>query len=510
MSAKPASVRRPVILIIMDGIGVNPAKENNAVALASTPNLDRIYSSNSVCLIEASGKAVGLPDGQMGNSEVGHLTLGAGTVLKQDLVKISDAIKDQSFFTNDALLSAVQRAAKKQRPLHLLGLVSDGGVHSHVAHLQALIQLCEKHGVVPCVHMVTDGRDTAPQCAKDYLETLEEALAKAGGSIATVIGRYYAMDRDKRWDRVELAWQCIVNAKGDSATNAGAALDAAYKADKTDEFVPPTVIEGFDGLQNDDEVVFFNFRNDRPREISEALGLDSFNDFDRGDFSTINLTTMTRYESSYPFACAFTKDAASNTLGQVVSDAGLKQLRSAETEKYPHVTFFFNGGLDEPLPGEERLLVNSPKVATYDLQPEMSAEGVAVGIEKALNDKAHDLIVVNFANGDMVGHTGVPEAVIKSVEVVDEKVGRLWDAALSNGYSIVLTADHGNADMLKDPITGVPHTQHTTFPVACVIKDEQQWQLKNGFGLPSVAPTILQLMGLDQPESMQGESLLIS
>lgn len=504
------TVRRPVILIIMDGIGVNPAKENNAVALASTPNLDRIYSSNTVCLVEASGKAVGLPDGQMGNSEVGHLTLGAGTVLKQDLVKITDAIKDQTFYTNDALLAAVQGAAKKQRPLHLLGLVSDGGVHSHVEHLVALITLCEQHKVQPVVHMITDGRDTAPSCAKDYLSKIEPALAQAGGHIATVIGRYFAMDRDKRWDRVELAWQAIVNAKGDTAIDAASALDAAYQDDKTDEFVAPTVINGFTGVQADDEVVFYNFRNDRPRELSEALGLASFAEFNRADFKPVNLTTMTRYESSYPFACAFAKDAASNTLGQVVSDAGLKQLRSAETEKYPHVTFFFNGGIDEALPGEQRLLVNSPKVATYDLQPEMSAEGIAVGIEQALESQSFDLIVVNFANADMVGHTGVPEAVIKSVEVVDEKVGRLWDAAVKNGYSIVLTADHGNADMLKDPITGVPHTQHTTFPVACVIKDEQTWDLKNGCGLPSIAPTILQLMGLDQPDDMQGESLLIS
>ena len=509
MNINTTSVRRPVILIIMDGIGVNPAKANNAVALASTPNLDRIYSSNTVCLVEASGRAVGLPDGQMGNSEVGHLSLGAGTVLKQDLVKIADAIEDQSFYTNDALLAAVQAAAQKNRPLHLVGLVSDGGVHSHVDHLLALINLCEQQKVQPVVHMITDGRDTAPKCAKDYLDSVEQALTQAGGYIATVIGRYYALDRDKRWDRVEGAWQAMVNAKGDTAVSAAAALDAAYNDDKTDEFVSPTVIDGFSGMQADDEVIFFNYRNDRPRELSEALGLDTFKEFDRGGFTPIKLTTMTKYESSYPFACAFTKDAATNTLGQVVSAAGLKQLRAAETEKYPHVTFFFNGGLDEPLPGEERLLVNSPKVATYDLQPEMSAEGITVGIEDALSKKTFDLIVVNFANADMVGHTGVPEAVIKSVEVVDEKVGRLWDAAIKNGYSIVLTADHGNADMLKDPITGAPHTQHTTFPVACVIKDEQTWDLKNGCGLPSIAPTILQLMGLEQPDAMQGETLLI-
>jgi len=500
---------QPVILIIMDGIGVNPAKQNNAVALASTPNLDRIYAHNNVCLIEASGNAVGLPDGQMGNSEVGHISLGAGTVLKQDLVKINDAIADNSFNDNDALVASIKRAGKKNRPLHLLGLVSDGGVHSHVSHLLALISLCEKHKVEPVVHMITDGRDTAPACAKDYLQQVENALQSAGGNIATVIGRYYALDRDKRWDRVEQAWKALTNAQGERAENAEAALDAAYSSDKTDEFVLPTVIGDYQGMQADDEVVFFNFRNDRPREISEALAFDSFTEFDRGQFAPVSLTTMTRYATAYNFPCAFTKDVASNTLGQVVADAGLKQLRAAETEKYPHVTFFFNGGLDEPLAGEERLLVDSPKVATYDLQPEMSAEGITVGVEAALAKKKYDLIVVNYANGDMVGHTGVPAAVIKSVEVVDEQVGRLWEVASKNGYAIVLTADHGNADMLKDPITGEPHTQHTTFPVVCVVKGEQDWALKNGMGLPSIAPTILQLMGLKQPAEMQGESLLM-
>ncbi len=509
MSASDNGVRRPVILIIMDGIGVNPSKENNAVALAATPNLDRIYSSNTVCLIEASGMAVGLPDGQMGNSEVGHLTLGAGTVLKQDLVKINDAIKDGSFNSNEALVAAIKRASEKKRPIHLLGLVSDGGVHSHVDHLLATIALCEAHQVQPLVHMITDGRDTAPQCAANYLHDVERALQKANGKIVTVVGRYYALDRDKRWDRVESAWNAMVRAEGSSAKTAQDAIDAAYKEDQTDEFIQPTVIGDYDGMIADDELIFINFRNDRPREISEALGLADFNAFERGEFKPVSLTTMTRYESSYPFPCGFTKDDAQNTLGQVVSDAGLLQLRCAETEKFPHVTFFFNGGLDAPLKGEDRLLVDSPKVATYDLQPEMSAEGITLGVEKALNAQSHDLIIVNFANGDMVGHTGVPEAVIKSVEVVDEKVGRLWDAAIKNGYSIVLTADHGNADMLKDPITGVPHTQHTTFPVACVINDEQVWQLKNGLGLPSIAPTILQLMGLEQPGGMQAESLLI-
>jgi len=504
-----AALRCPVLLIIMDGIGVNPAKENNAVALASTPNLDRIYANNNTCLIEASGKAVGLPDGQMGNSEVGHLTLGAGTVLKQDLVKISDAIKDGSFDENEALLAAIKRAAKNKRPLHLLGLVSDGGVHSHLDHLLALISLCAQHKVSPALHMITDGRDTAPKSAVEYLDTVNAALEKAGGRIVTVTGRYYAMDRDQRWDRIEKAWQAIVCGKGETASSASDAINTAYSEDITDEFLLPTVLDGFTGLDADDSVVFFNFRNDRPRELSEALAFEHFEHFDRGSFKPLALTTMTRYESSYPFPYAFAKDEPGQTLGQVVADAGIEQLRVAETEKYPHVTFFFNGGRDEPLPNEARLLIDSPKVATYDLQPEMSAEGIAEGVAEALENQQHGLIVVNFANGDMVGHTGVPEAVIKSVEVVDGHVGRLWDLAVDNGYSVILTADHGNADMLKDPITGVPHTQHTTFPVACAIKDKEQWQLKNGYGLPSIAPTVLQLMGLAQPEDMKAETLLI-
>jgi len=496
-------------LIIMDGIGVNPSKINNAVAMASTPNLDQIYSTSPTCLVEASGRAVGLPAGQMGNSEVGHLTLGAGCVLRQDLVKINDSISDGSFFDNDALASAVTRAAAGNRVLHLLGLVSDGGVHSHLDHLLALIEMCKRASVTPIVHMITDGRDTAPTSAESYLDSVEQALSEAGGYIASVIGRFYALDRDKRWERVEAAWQAIVNGTGKPASTAREALSMAYDRDETDEFVSPTVLDTHKPIGAGDEVIFFNFRNDRPRELSEALALPDFNAFDRGDSSLVSLTTMTRYESSYPFPTAFTRDEPGDTLGKVVSDAGLVQLRSAETEKYPHVTFFFNGGQDQPLDNEKRLLVDSPKVDTYDLQPEMSAEGITSGVIDALNSREPALVIVNLANGDMVGHTGVPSAVVKAVEVVDSMVGRMWTAATENGYSIVLTADHGNADMLVDPVTGDRHTQHTTFPVACAISDEKNWELANGCGLPSIAPTILQLMGLPKPTSMTGETLLL-
>ncbi len=501
--------RRPVLLIIMDGIGVNPSKLNNAVALANTPNLDQIYSSHPSCLLEASGRAVGLPEGQMGNSEVGHLSIGAGTLLRQDLVKIGDAIDDGSFASNEAIAGAVNRAADKQEPLHLVGLVSDGGVHSHTEHLLALLDLCKQKSVKPVLHFIADGRDTAPKSAGQFLSNIQGALKEVEGVIATVSGRYYALDRDKRWERVQKAWQAMVLAEGRSAKSAEEAIAYAYEHDETDEFIEPTVIGDYQAMGKSAEVFFFNFRNDRPRELSEALALEEFEGFDRGDTTPVSLSTMTRYESSYPFACAFTRDEPGKTLGQVVSDAGIRQVRSAETEKYPHVTFFFNGGRDEPLPLEERLLVNSPKVATYDLQPEMSAPAVTEGIVNELKAGTAGLIVVNLANGDMVGHTGIPEAVIKSVETVDQMVGLMWEAAVENNYSIVLTADHGNADMLVDPVTGSPHTQHTTFPVACTVHDETVWELGNGNGLPAIAPTILALMGLERPESMSGRSLLL-
>lgn len=502
--------RRPVLLVIMDGMAVNPSPLNNAVAAANTPNLDSIQSSHPTCLIEASGLAVGLPDGQMGNSEVGHLSLGAGTVLKQDLVKISDSIESGEINNNRVLVDAIERAKKNKKPLHLLGLVSDGGVHSHIDHAIALIKLCETHGVKPLLHMITDGRDTAPACAEDYLPAITDALKSAGGDVASLMGRYFALDRDKRWDRVSKAWQAIVNGEGRRSSDVRTALSEARAADENDEFITPTVLASHTPLTADDTVLFFNFRNDRPREISEALALEDFDAFDRGSYQPAALTTMTRYESSYPFPYAFDKDAADITLGDVVSNAGIAQLRAAETEKYPHVTFFFNGGRDEPLDHEERLLVNSPKVATYDLQPEMSAHGIADGVVDALTKGQYGLVVVNFANADMVGHTGVAEAVIKSVETVDEVVGRLWEAATANDYSIVLTADHGNADLLLDPVTGEPHTQHTTFPVPCTIYDSQARDLGCGNSLTGIAPTVLQLMGLSQPKEMKGRSLLLN
>ena len=497
------------LLIIMDGIGHNPSRLDNAVALADTPNLDRIYASTPTCVIEASGRAVGLPDGQMGNSEVGHLTLGAGRVLKQDLVKIGDAIEDGSFFDNAALAAAASAAAAAARPLHLIGLVSDGGVHSHIDHLIACIELARRHGAHPQLHMVCDGRDTAPEIAAQYLPDVEAALMAAGGTIGSVSGRYFALDRDRRWDRVERAWRAMVLGEGRRAADARTAIELARAEGESDEFIAPTVLDGHVPVRQDDAAIFFNFRNDRPRELSEALADPVFAGFERGDAPRVALTTMTRYRSDYTFAFAFERDAPEATLGQVVSEAGLRQLRSAETEKYPHVTFFFNGGLDEPLAGEERLLVDSPKVATYDLAPEMSARAITDGVLQALREDDFALVVVNLANGDMVGHTGVREAVIRAVQTVDAMVGELWDAAIANGYAIVLCADHGNADMLLDPVTGAPHTQHTVFPVACAVHDVRPHTLGTGHALPSIAPTLLQLMGLPQPPGMSGRSLLL-
>jgi len=500
--------RRKAMLIIMDGVGLNPSKLDNAVALARTPQLDRIFSSTPTTVIEASGRAVGLPDGQMGNSEVGHLTLGAGAVLKQDLVKIGDAIDDGTFFENAALLGAVSRANAAGRPVHLIGLVSDGGVHSHVDHLVALVELCRRVGARPLLHMITDGRDTAPTIAGSYLPVVETALAEAGGAVASVSGRYFALDRDHRWERIEQAWRALVLGEGRVASDATAAIAMARDAGESDEFISPTVLDAHERTEAGDEAIFFNFRNDRPRELAEALSAgDAFPGFERQGAPRLALTTMTRYRSDYTFAFAFERDEPGQTLGAVVDAAGIRQLRSAETEKFPHVTFFFNGGRDEPFAGEERRLVDSPKVATYDLQPEMSARGVTDAVLDGIRGGEFGLVVINLANGDMIGHTGVREAVIAAVETVDTMVGELWDMAVSHDFSIVLTADHGNCDLLLDPLTGAPHTQHTTFPVACAVHDSEPSALGTGHALTSIAPTLLELMGLEQPPDMTGRSL---
>jgi 2,3-bisphosphoglycerate-independent phosphoglycerate mutase len=492
----------------MDGVGINPNRLNNAVMLAETPRLDELFAHHPHTVIEASGRACGLPDGQMGNSEVGHLTLGSGAINRQDLVRIDDAIKDGSFFENAALTQAMQKAASKDRPIHLIGLVSDGGVHSHVRHLLALIEMARNIGARPLIHMITDGRDTAPKSAERYLDRLEPELEKAGGAIATISGRYYAMDRDQRWERTEEAFNAIVRGVGPRYKDAREALEASYAADQTDEFIRPAVLDGYEPLTGDDAMIFFNFRNDRPRQLTEALSQPEFSGFDRGDYRPIVVTCLTEYDPRFLSPIAFPPERPKNVLGEAISQAGIKQFHCAETEKYAHVTFFFNGGKEEPFAGEDRVMVPSPKVATYDLQPEMSAREVADAAIDAVNADQYGFILVNFANGDMVGHTAVREAVIKAVETVDQEVGRLVDAAQAKDYSIIVTADHGNCDEMVDPVTGDPHTQHTVYPVPCLVIDRTPVRLRTGGGIANIAATVLELMGLPLPKKMKRSLLL--
>ncbi len=510
MPSSANSAAKPVLLIIMDGIGVNPSKTNNAVALAETPCLDKLYARYPTSLIEASGLPVGLPAGQMGNSEVGHLTIGSGARLRQDLVKINDAIDDGSFATNAAFNAAIDHATTNGGCVHLLGLVSDGGVHSHTRHLSGLLRLCSERSVKALVHVITDGRDTAPKSSSGFLKNLQPVLDETGAELATVCGRYFALDRDNRWERVEKAWQLLINGKGASADLAIEAVEQAWQNGQTDEFIEPVVLPAYRHPTSDDAWIFFNFRNDRPRELVEALAGDQFNAFDRGEYTPVTMTTMTRYHADYHYPVAFEKEVPDVTLGSVISQAGLKQFRTAETEKYPHVTFFFNGGQEEPLAGEDRLLVDSPKVATYDLQPEMSAPAIRDGLLKAMDGDNYSFFVVNFANGDMVGHTGVADAVVQAVETVDSCVGELIAKAVEKDITVIVTADHGNADMLVDPVTGDPHTQHTTFPVALTLVDRDNHTLTNGGDLTCIAPTILELMNMPKPQSMTGTSLLLS
>ena len=508
--SNPIHNRNPTLLVIMDGFGLNPTPENNAVFEANTPNLDRYFSTYPVAELEASGRAIGLPMGQMGNSEVGHMTIGSGSIVKQDLVRIGDSIKDGSFFQNPALVVAIEGAKRKNRPVHLLGLVSDGGVHSHIDHLMSLIDLCKSYQVVPQLHMITDGRDTGPQSAVDFMPALEEKLTQCGGYIGSVTGRFFLLDRDKRWDRIQLAWDAIVGSSGIQAESATVAIQQSYADGRYDEFIKPTLLPKFSKIQEDDELIFFNFRNDRTREITTALCAEQFDQFDRGEnFCPIKVTCMTLYDETLGLPVAFQPIRPGVTLGGLVSEAGCRQLHCAETEKYAHVTFFFNGGRETCFEGEEHKLIKSPRVATYDLKPEMSASEVTETMISALRAKKFEFLVVNYANGDMVGHTAVRDAVIKAVEVLDHEVGHLLDVAIELGYSAVLTADHGNCDEMVDPQTGEPHTQHTQYPVPCMVADKGTKSLMAGGNLSAIAPTVLQLMGISQPKTMTGKSLIL-
>ena len=508
MTDKTGVPRQPTLLLILDGFGVNISRQDNAVALAHTPRLDAYFARYQHMHLNASGESVGLPDGQMGNSEVGHMTLGSGNVVLQDMVQINQAIEDGSFYSNEALQASMAAARNRQRPLHLIGLVSDGGIHSHIRHIEALIRLCRQKGVKPLLHMITDGRDTAPQSALQYVQAIESSLHEAGGAIASIIGRYYAMDRDRRWERTEMAWRALVLGQGQRALSAQTAIGSAYAQGENDEFIRPIKLPASENIIAGDEVLFFNFRKDRPRQLVAALGKESFSGFDRGDMPLANITCMMPYESSFDFAYAFEPRRPQTTLAAEISKAGLTQYHCAETEKYSHVTHFFNGGRDQPYPGEKRELIPSPQVATYDQKPEMSAAQLADALEAAIRSKDHAFIVANFANGDMVGHTAVREAVIAAVEALDREVGRVLDTAVDAGYSVILTADHGNCEEMVDPVSGKPHTRHTTYPVPCMIIDRQSWKLSSSGSIANIASTVLHLMGLEVPATMQSSLLL--
>lgn len=506
-------MKKPLILMVLDGWGINPQKDNNAVALADTPNLDSLLAAYPATTIRTSGMAVGLPDGQMGNSEVGHLNLGAGRIVYQDLTRITKSIQDGDFFTNPVLLDCIAKTRAKDGSLHLIGLLSDGGVHSHNTHLYALLKLAKEQGVQKVfVHCLLDGRDTPPQSGADYLAQLEAEINKIGtGKIATITGRFYAMDRDNRWERVEKAYNAMVLAEGEKAATAAEAINSSYAAAITDEFVLPAVIDGFDGIHDGDGIIFFNFRSDRAREITRALALDQLDGFKRQRKPQLaSYVCMTEYDATFALPIAYGQELLTNILGGIVAEAGLRQLRIAETEKYAHVTFFFNGGVEEPFVGEDRALIPSPKdVATYDQKPQMSACLVTDELIDRLEKDIYDLIILNFANCDMVGHTGILAAAIKAVETVDTCVGRVTDKVRSLGGTVLITADHGNAEQMVDE-NGEPHTAHTSNPVRLIMVDDARKEqvLKAGGKLADLAPTILKLLGLPQPAEMTGESLV--
>ncbi|KEH89323.1 phosphoglyceromutase [Clostridium novyi A str. 4540] len=507
--------KKPVMLAILDGLGLSDHKDGNAFSLAKKPNLDKIFKEYPHIVLGASGLSVGLPDGQMGNSEVGHLNIGAGRIVYQALTRITKSIEDGDIFKNEALLKAIDNAKNNDSAIHFMGLLSDGGVHSHIDHLKGLIDFAAKSGVKKVyVHAFLDGRDTAPKSALTYIEDLEKHMAEVGvGSIATVSGRYYAMDRDKRWERIELAYNAMVLGKGEVATSPKEAVERSYHDNKTDEFVLPTVIEK-DGkpvatIKSNDSVVFFNFRPDRARQITRAINDKEFDGFKR---ETLNLVfvTMTEYDSTIEgVEVAFKPESYVNTLGEYVSKQGKKQLRIAETEKYAHVTFFFNGGVEEPNQNEYRALIPSPKVATYDLKPEMSAYEVTDEVLKRIDSDEYDMIILNYANPDMVGHTGVIDAAVKAVETVDECLGKVMDKILEKNGALFITADHGNCEQMIDYSTGNPMTAHTTnlVPFAYIANDAKEKELREEGILADIAPTMLQSMGLEVPKEMTGKSL---
>ena len=505
--------KKPYALIILDGFGKNERHEGNAIYTANTPNIDKYLANHPNSIVHASGLDVGLPDGQMGNSEVGHTNIGAGRIVYQELTRITKSIEDGDFFENEALVKAVENCKKNDSALHLMGLLSPGGVHSHTNHLYGLLRLAKMNGIEKVhVHAFLDGRDVPPSSAVEYIKEAIEKMRDIGvGDIATVMGRYYAMDRDNRWERVSKAYDAIVCGEGEEAESAVTAVEESYNNDVTDEFVVPTVIkkdgEPLGKVSENDSVVFFNFRPDRARELTRTIVDEDFSGFERDYFKTC-FVTMTQYDATMPnVEVAFKPEQLVNTFGEYISKKGLRQLRIAETEKYAHVTFFFNGGVEKPYDGEDRALINSPKVATYDLKPEMSAYEVTDEVVKRIDSGEYDVIILNFANCDMVGHTGVFDAAVKAVEAVDECLGRVIDAIERHDGVALVTADHGNADQMIDYETGEPFTAHTTNVVPLILIGRDDLKIKSG-RLADLTPTMLDLMGLEKPAEMTGESLI--
>lgn len=507
--------KKPVMLMILDGFGISDKIEGNAVKEAKKPNFDKLFNEYPHTKLGASGFSVGLPDGQMGNSEVGHLNIGAGRVVYQSLTKITKAIADGDFFKNPALNKAADNVLKNDSTLHLMGLLSPGGVHSHMDHLKGLLKLAKSKGIKKVfVHAFLDGRDEPPASAKEFINDIEACMKELGvGQIATISGRYYAMDRDNRWEREELAYNAMVLGKGETAESAIAAVDASYHDNKTDEFVLPTVIvkdgKPLTTIKDKDSVIFFNFRPDRARQITRAIVEDDFDGFKRNKLN-IEFVTMTEYDAKFKNVdVAFKPETIINTLGEYVSNKGLNQLRIAETEKYAHVTFFFNGGVETPNKNEDRALIPSPKVATYDLQPEMSAYKVTDELLNRLNQDKYDMVILNFANPDMVGHTGILEAAEKAIEAVDECLGKIVKKVLELDGTVFITADHGNSEQMIDYSTGTPMTAHTTNPVPFVyVSNHSKGKKLNEGVLADIAPTMLKEMGIAQPKEMTGKSLI--
>ncbi|MCR5005886.1 MAG: 2,3-bisphosphoglycerate-independent phosphoglycerate mutase [Clostridiales bacterium] len=508
--------KKPTVLMILDGFGLNPRHEANAAYMAKTPNIDKLYAEWPNTQGGASGLDVGLPDGQMGNSEVGHLNIGAGRIVYQELTRITKSIQDGDFFENPVLLGAIENCKKNDSALHLMGLVSDGGVHSHQTHLYGLLELAKRQGLTKVyVHCYLDGRDTPPNSGLGYVQELEDEMKKIGvGKVASVHGRYYAMDRDKRWEREEIAYKALVFGEGVEAASSIQGIQDSYDKEVFDEFVLPVVVkengQPVATIKENDSVVFFNFRPDRARQLTRIFCDPEFDGFERKWFP-LKWVCFTDYDATIPNKdVAFVKESYSNIFGEYISSLGLTQLRIAETEKYAHVTFFFNGGVEEPYPGEDRILVPSPKVATYDLQPEMSAYKVCEKMVEAIHSGKYDAIILNFANPDMVGHTGIMEAAVAAVEAVDTCVGRVIEAVLEENGQLFMCADHGNCEQMIDYETGAPWTAHTTNPVPFVIVNADGCKgIREGGRLADIAPTLLDMMGLEQPKEMTGQSLLI-